>query len=83
MRALGFRKENCLIIEDTQGNCRFNYGNAIYVHDYDDVIRGTRGVNGDMEDKDLHMLMQYLQSLRGVRNVRCVEKRWWRQTVWT
>lgn len=83
MRSQGFRKENTLIIEDTQQNCRYNYGNAIYVHDYDDMIRDTRGVNGKMGDNDLDILIHYLQSLRGVRNVRCIEKRWWRQTVCT
>ncbi|CAD7697031.1 unnamed protein product [Ostreobium quekettii] len=71
LKARGFRKENTIIVEDTPGNCRRNYGNAIYVSTYDVVRRA--------HDRELPLLQRYLEKvILGCQDVRPLEKRTWR-----
>jgi TFIIF-interacting CTD phosphatase-like protein len=64
----GFPLERVLMVDDTPGNLTRQYGNYIRVAPY----------LGDENDRELALLARYLQELRGVENVRMVEKRgWW------
>jgi len=71
LKARGFRKDSTIIVEDTPGNCRRNYGNAIYVSTYDAVRRP--------HDRELPLLQRYLEKvILGCQDVRSLEKRTWR-----
>ncbi|MFP2924490.1 NIF family HAD-type phosphatase [Pyxidicoccus sp. 3LG] len=64
----GYRLERVLIVDDTPAKCIDNYGNAIYVSEYD----------GREHDTELLDLSRYLAALAEVPNVRTLEKRNWR-----
>ena len=70
-RALGFTREQTIIIEDTPSNCSRNYGNALYVHSFR---------AGNSEKDDLYaaaVLTRYLAHLQrsAPLDVRRIEKR--------
>jgi RNA polymerase II subunit A small phosphatase-like protein len=67
VRRLGYRLARVLIADDTPRKVRRNYGNAVYVPPF----------LGDPDDHVLPLLARYLISLRGVADVRTVEKRGW------
>lgn len=69
---LGWSLERMLIVDDSPEKCRKNYGNAIYALPFE----------GDADDNELELLSHYLASLSSIKNVRKIEKRFWReQTV--
>lgn len=68
LKKQGFRLEQILIVDDTPEKARTNYGNAIYIKEY----------NGDVNDKELINLERYLHELKNEENVRNIEKRHWR-----
>jgi RNA polymerase II subunit A small phosphatase-like protein len=57
-----------LIVDDTPRKCIHNYGNAIYVREYE----------GQVDDDELLHLGRYLSTLKDADNVRTLEKRGWR-----
>lgn len=59
--------ERILIVDDTPEKCLDNYGNAIYINEF----------NGERDDVELLKLTDYLISLKDVPNVRAIEKRGW------
>ncbi|MEH0154206.1 HAD family hydrolase [Limibacter armeniacum] len=67
----GFPLERVLIVDDTVSKSEENYGNVIYPKPY----------FGDKEDNELLALLEYLQMLKEVDNVREIEKRGWRNCL--
>lgn len=63
----GYRLERTLIVDDTPAKCVHNYGNAVYVKEY----------NGEPEDQELPALARYLATLADATDVRRLEKRHW------
>lgn len=71
VKKLGYELEKILIIDDTPHKSQENYGNAIYISEF----------KGDQDDSELLKLMEYLQTLKTVDNVREIEKRDWREKI--
>jgi hypothetical protein len=71
VRKRGFALERVLMVDDIPGNLARQYGNYVRVTPY----------LGDVDDRELVLLARYLRELRGVENVRTVEKRGWQQRV--
>ena len=65
----GFPLERVLMVDDIPGNLARQYGNYVRVTPY----------LGDEDDRELALLARYLRELRGVENVRMVEKRGWQR----
>lgn len=70
LKRKGYRLERTLIVDDTPAKCAHNYGNAIYVKEY----------NGEEDDKELPALSRYLATLADAADVRTIEKRHWRSS---
>ena len=68
VKNLGFPLERMLIIDNTPRKSIENYGNAIYVSDFE----------GNKNDNELKQLKDYLETLKDVGNLRTVEKRNWK-----
>ena len=64
----GFLLERTLIIDDTAEKSMLNYGNAIQIAEF----------TGNANDDELLLLASYLKQLKNVRNVRQIDKRYWR-----
>ncbi len=71
LKRRGYRLERMLIVDDTPRKCIHNYGNAIYVHEYE----------GQEDDDELIHLGRYLSTLKDAVNVRTLEKRNWRRRL--
>lgn len=71
LKRKGYRLERILIVDDTPAKCVHNYGNAIYVREY----------NGEEDDKELPALSRYLATLEDAADVRTIEKRHWRSSA--
>ena len=71
VKKLGFDLKKVLIIDDTPRKSQENYGNAIYIKEF----------NGDQDDNELLKLSEYLTTLKRVNNVRVVEKRNWQEKM--
>ena len=65
------RLEKVLIIDDTPSKAIHNYGNVIYPNEF----------RGDQTDDELYWLIQYLDTLKYLENVRNVEKREWKEKL--
>jgi len=65
----GYCLENVLMIDNTPSKLRKNYGNLIIINDF----------IGAQDDKELLLLIKYLEVLKMVDNVRVVEKRGWQK----
>lgn len=69
---LGFGDlDNMLIVDDTPHKSQHNYGNAIYPS----IFMGDRG------DNELLWLERYLETLIDTKNIRKIEKRFWRKEI--
>ena len=68
IKPLGYSLEKTLIVDDTPHKSKENYGNAIYVKEF----------NGKLEDNELLILEKYLQEIKDCDDVRKIEKRGWR-----
>lgn len=68
VRKKGFDLRRVLIVDDLQLNAQRNYGNAVYVDEF----------NGEQDDNELLLLADYLEHLAASPNFRTVEKRYWR-----
>lgn len=71
IKRLGFTLEQTLMIDDSPEKMIRNYGNHIRVDPYE----------GDLNDRELPLLVRYLNRIRDVPNVRSVEKRRWKHDV--
>ena len=71
VRRLGFSLENIIMIDNTPGNLRRQYGNLVAIKDFE----------GLLPDQELELLMQYLPSLLLENDIRAIEKRGWRNMV--
>ncbi len=71
VRKRGFDIKRMLIVDDLVRNSQRNYGNAIYVNEF----------NGDQDDNELLLLADYLEQLADKPNFRTIEKRYWRSEV--
>lgn len=60
--------EKILIVDDTSTKLMRNYGNHILIRQW----------TGDLADRELPAMLDYLEELGSVANVRVVEKRGWR-----
>jgi carboxy-terminal domain RNA polymerase II polypeptide A small phosphatase len=67
----GYSLNNIIVVDDLKETFQRNYGNAILVSKY----------FGDMEDKELHLLLEYLNILHNVDDVRKIEKRYWKDKI--
>jgi len=67
----GFPLARVLMVDDIPANLARQYGNYVRVTPY----------LGDEDDRELALLARYLRELRGVENVRSVEKRGWQQRI--
>jgi len=66
----GYSKKRILIVDDSPEKSERNYGNAIYI----------RPFSGDQNDRYLYMLIEYLDTIKDINNVRMIDKRvWWRE----
>jgi RNA polymerase II subunit A small phosphatase-like protein len=61
--------ERMLIVDNTPEKLKFNYGNAIYIKDFE----------GDPKDEELNKLSQYLFKIKDHKNYRSFEKRFWKE----
>lgn len=64
----GFTLDKVIMIDNTPGKLRRQYGNLVRVKDFEGCIK----------DNELVLLMRYLPLLGEVDNIRVVEKRGWR-----
>lgn len=71
VRKRGFDLRRVLIADDLELNAQRNYGNAVYVREF----------NGELDDDELLLLADYLEHLSDKPNFRTVEKRYWRSDV--
>ncbi|MEJ1241055.1 HAD family hydrolase [Chryseolinea sp. T2] len=69
LKKKGFRIEKIIIVDDSPEKARDNFGNAVYVKEF----------NGEPGDRELEVLFDYLLTLKRVDNVRAIEKRGWRE----
>jgi RNA polymerase II subunit A small phosphatase-like protein len=69
VRKKGFDPRRMLIVDDLQLNAQRNFGNAVYIDEYD----------GGTQDEELLHLAAYLESLASQPNFRTIEKRFWRK----
>jgi TFIIF-interacting CTD phosphatase-like protein len=67
----GYKLESIIVIDDTPKKWEMSYGNLVTVKPF----------KGDEVDRELEHLLIYLKILKEVENIRCIEKRWWRQQV--
>jgi RNA polymerase II subunit A small phosphatase-like protein len=67
----GYRLERILMVDDTPQKLIRNYGNAIYIREF----------QGEPNDEELRLLWKYLELLKDEENVRTIEKRGWRFQV--
>jgi TFIIF-interacting CTD phosphatase-like protein len=68
VRDRGFDLDRVLIVDDLERNSERNFGNAVYIKPFE----------GDLEDRELLNLADYLSDLSASSNFRTVEKRRWR-----
>jgi carboxy-terminal domain RNA polymerase II polypeptide A small phosphatase len=71
VKKLGYGIEDILIVDDSPEKVERNFGNHVRVRPYE----------GLPDDNELLLLMQYLDRLKDLPNVRSIEKRNWRHQV--
>ncbi|MCZ8214983.1 MAG: HAD family hydrolase [Cyclobacteriaceae bacterium] len=68
LKKKGFQLEKILIVDDSPEKSKNNFGNAIYIKEF----------KGEIADRELAKLFDYLLTLKFVDNVRRIEKRNWK-----
>lgn len=71
VKRMGYDLARVLVVDDTLHKSARNYGNAVYVAQFE----------GDLADRELLLLLKYLKSLADCQNFRAVEKRGWRGRI--
>ncbi len=69
VKRLGFDLDHVIALDDSPEKLQRNYGNLLRVSPF----------FGDVDDQELMQVMPYLESLKGVENIRSVEKRGWKK----
>ena len=67
----GYRLESIIAVDDTPQKWERSYGNLVRVNPFE----------GDETDDELKYLLLYLDKLRHEKNIRSVEKRFWRNQL--
>ncbi|MEG4342063.1 HAD family hydrolase [Microcoleus sp. A003_D6] len=67
----GYRLESIIAVDDTPQKWERSYGNLVRVNPFE----------GDESDDELKYLLLYLEQLRYEKNIRTVEKRFWRNRL--
>lgn len=65
----GFNLDLTIMVDDTPEKLIKHYGNLVKVNQY----------LGEEEDSELEILVKYLEYLKGVPNIRTIEKRGWQR----
>lgn len=68
LRRIGFRREQVLYVDDSPEKLVRSYSNLVAI----------RPFVGDLSDAELPLVAEYLHRLGPLKNVRPIEKRWWR-----
>ena len=71
IKRLGFKLEQTIMVDDTPSMLERQYGNLVPIKRF----------KGDLKDRELLHLMEYLNDLKNESNIRKVEKRCWESTV--
>lgn len=71
LKRKGYRLENVVMLDDTPAKLAQHYGNLVR----------AKAFFGDPEDRELFLLAQYLPTLAQEANVRILEKRYWRSSI--
>jgi len=71
LKKQGYALDSILAIDDTPSKYARSFGNLVAVREF----------VGDRSDNELPLLLQYLESLHPVENVRTVEKRRWQERL--
>ncbi|MDX8404529.1 MAG: HAD family hydrolase [Mariprofundus sp.] len=66
----GWNLNRMLVVEDKPENLARQYGNVIRITPY----------SGDRDDQELKRLMPFLLELKGIENIRKIEKRGWKHS---
>lgn len=69
LKRRGYRLEHVLMLDDTPAKLANHYGNLVR----------ARPFFGDLADRELYLLSDYLPTLALAENVRRIEKRFWRK----
>lgn len=69
LKRRGYRLEHVVMLDDTPAKLSRHYGNLVRVKPF----------YGDLDDRELAQLQEYLPTLKDTANVRAVEKRFWRR----
>lgn len=67
LKRQGYRLEEMIMVDDTPRKLARNYGNLVRINEW----------LGEQSDRELLLLIQYLDYLKNVENIRKVEKRGW------
>jgi TFIIF-interacting CTD phosphatase-like protein len=68
IKRMGYHLDQVIMVDDTAAKLTRNYGNLVQVKMFE----------GDIQDRELPLLMSYLADLKLKDNIRAVEKRGWR-----
>jgi RNA polymerase II subunit A small phosphatase-like protein len=71
LKRRGYRLEQILMVDDTPAKLAGHYGNLVRVKPF----------FGDLDDRELFQLSKYLPTLSETKNVRKIEKRFWRNQI--
>ena len=71
LKRQGYKPESVIAVDDTRSAWRFSYGNLIHVSRFE----------GDPEDRELKLLIEFLELIRESPNIRSIEKRNWRSRI--
>jgi TFIIF-interacting CTD phosphatase-like protein len=67
----GYRLESIIVVDDTPRKWEQSYGNLIQISPFE----------GDETDEELKYLLFYLDKLRHEKNIRAIDKRFWRNQL--
>ena len=68
----GYSLNHVLIVDDTAATFKYNYGNGILVKEY----------RGESNDRELFLLLKYLEIIGAEENVRVIDKRRWKSKIY-
>lgn len=71
LKRRGYALESVIFVDDSPEKHIKNYGNLVRVSEF----------TGQPDDDELLHLIEYLEHLKGVPNIRAVEKRGWKQAM--
>jgi len=69
LKRRGYSLEKMIVVDDTPRKLERNYGNLVRITEW----------LGDLDDRELLLLIKYLTKLKDVENIRKIEKRGWQK----